>query len=159
MKWLRFSLRSLLVLVTLAAFGSLGLRWYLDRPYARVERAMEAIWRDSPNASIFFDQGTGELYVENAEKVSTETAKALVDAELVRIAQITSQPSYASFAIDRAATNVIHSGAGYEHFAFAPPGVLGVGTEMIQCVREYDRNSERMQLHFDSVYRNRVERD
>lgn len=72
MKWLRFSLRSLLVLVALAALCSLGLRWYLDRPYARVERAMEAIWRDSPNASIFFDQGTGELYVENAEKVSTK---------------------------------------------------------------------------------------
>lgn len=154
MKWLRFSLRSLLLLVATAALGSLGLRWYLDRPYARVERAMEAIWRDNPTAGIGFDGKLGVLRALGVGRLSPEAALAICEAEsviAVRIDCASSNPAIPSQPEIRMPPPVSVSGqtiesptltalrVGFdESIGYAPPGEFGVGTEIITAERTYD---------------------
>lgn len=154
MKWLRFSLRSMLVLVAIAALGSLGLRWYLDRPYARVERAMEAIWRDNPTAGIGFDGKLGILRALGVGRLSPDAAMAICDAELVVAVRIdckSRNPAIPSLPEIRMPPPVTASGktvesptltalrVGFgESITYAPPGEFGVGTRIISAQRIYD---------------------
>ncbi len=86
MTWRRFSLRTLLLLVFLAGLGALFARRFVDRPYERVQRAMAAIWRDWPQAEIYYNQG--QLFVKGAGRLSPEAARSLREAELIRQGQI-----------------------------------------------------------------------
>ncbi len=87
MGWLRFSLRSLLIATALAALGSLALRQFVDRPFERVEKVMTIIWRDSPQAEIYYAPN-GHFFVKGARRLSPEAARALREAELIIVGQV-----------------------------------------------------------------------
>lgn len=154
MKWLRFSLRTMLLLVALAALGSLGLRLYLDRSYARVERAMDAMWRDSPTAGIAFDPTHGVIVAVGVGKLSPETAHAICDAELIKGAVIdcgSREPGipgmpeidvprpvaqYRGGPVESPTLSALQ--AGFESVGWHPPSNFGAGTAGLNLESVYD---------------------
>lgn len=129
---------------------------------------MAIIWKESPNAVIFFEPSAGEFYVEGASGLSEQAAKALAATELIRIGHVTSLPAHTSLKLPPSTTarrgrarnpTLDALGQGFQHLGFYPPGEFGGGTEGVTFARVYDRDPLKVNLNFDRVYKNRIERD
>jgi len=85
-----FSLRTLMVLVTICAVAVWGWSFFHGWREARVAAALEAISRENPNARIRVVRNADELvaYVSGAPRISPATATLIGRADLIRGIQI-----------------------------------------------------------------------